>query len=312
MVRWFESQKTAHGFVGKAGEAHRIFVFSADTYGPEPDTPWQNQSEGKDLGPVLDFLLKQRGPTDVLLCFDGRSVKCRKALSEGILEKARNACDIWIIFQGTSRVGRRVAWASDNREIGIISLPIPRTALATKSRSHEAAAWSGSTHDSFYSGVPQAPWNSFPLLREADKERIMGTKPQVPPAKIFDVDRGMPLYWAERKPVAFWVDLLKCLDGKMVIDLSPGSGSVGRAALSLGIHYVAACRSESHASWLANVFDREACELITRNKSPLFEQTLAELIRTHFAEVLDQLHGRDGAVDSTPDEEVEADTRPSA
>ncbi|MCP4245199.1 MAG: hypothetical protein GY772_32080, partial [bacterium] len=60
------------------------------------------------MGLVLDFLLKQRGPTDVLLCFDGRSVKGRKGLTEGILEKARDAGDIGIIFQGTSRVGRRV------------------------------------------------------------------------------------------------------------------------------------------------------------------------------------------------------------
>ena len=35
--------------------------------------------------------------------------------------------------------------------------------------------------------------------------------------------------------------------------------------------------------------DREACELITKNESPHFEQDLAELIKTPFQDVLDQM-----------------------
>jgi len=29
-----------------------------------------------------------------------------------------------------------------------------------------------------------------------------------PSRKIFDTDRGLPLYWAERKPVNVWADIL--------------------------------------------------------------------------------------------------------
>ena len=55
------------------------------------------------------------------------------------------------------------------------------------------------------------------------------------------------------------------------------------------IQYVAATGSDKHRKWLGNALDREACELITKEKSPLFETDLCELIRTHFQYVLDQL-----------------------
>ena len=114
----------------------------------------------------------------------------------------------------------------------------------------------------------------------------------------------MPLYWQERKPVELWEDLLLSIDAKMVVDLTPGSGAAGRAAMRLGISYVAACRQESHASWLSNILDREACELIVKAKSPLFEQNLASLIKTHFAEVLAQM-GRQANAQEVSDDEAQ-------
>jgi len=89
----------------------------------------------------------------------------------------------------------------------------------------------------------------------------------------------------------------------MVVDISPGSGSVGRAALRLGIQYVAACRTDAHASWLGNVLDREACELIVKDKSPLFEQNLSTLIKKHLAEIWNVFEEQQKA----DDEEAEAD-----
>ena len=55
------------------------------------------------------------------------------------------------------------------------------------------------------------------------------------------------------------------------------------------IPYVAACRTDAHRTWLGNVLDHEACELIATDESPLFETDLAELIKTHFQDVLDQM-----------------------
>ena len=118
--------------------------------------------------------------------------------------------------------------------------------------------------------------------------------------KGFDCDRGLPLYWAERKPVAFWEDILWSLDAQFVVDLSPGSGSAGRACLRSGIQYVACCRSEAHVSWVGNILDREACEIVVTQGSPLFELGLASMVKKHFADVLQQLADQREAEDKEP------------
>ena len=89
----------------------------------------------------------------------------------------------------------------------------------------------------------------------------------------------------------------------MVIDMSPGSGSVGRACLRMGLQYQAACRTAAHASWVSNVLDRESCELIVTTKSPLFEQDLAQMIKTHFSDAISQLQEQRAATDHEPEEE---------
>ena len=47
----------------------------------------------------------------------------------------------------------------------------------------------------------------------------------------------MPLFWSERKPIDLWIDLLFCLDAKMVVDLSLGSGVAARAAMHRDVEY---------------------------------------------------------------------------
>ena len=151
------------------------------------------------------------------------------------------------------------------------------------------------------------------MISAEDKARVMGsrvsastpgeTEVPVPDPKIFDTERGLPLYWAERKPVAFWEDILWCLDAGMVIDLSPGSGSVGRACLRSGIQYLACCHTDAHASWVGNILDREACEIVVTNGSPLFEQDLATMLKKHFQDVLTQLEEQANAEDKDPDAE---------
>ena len=84
-------------------------------------------------------------------------------------------------------------------------------------------------------------------------------------------------------------DILWSLDAQLVVNLSPGSGRVGRACLRSGVHYVALCRAEGHAAWIGNVLDREACELIVTNSTPLFEQDLATMLKQHVQEVFEQL-----------------------
>ena len=313
MQKWLEKQKTAHQFVGKPGESHRVFVFNADTFGKEGQEPWkQTTDSGKDMNDCLEFMQHQTGPCDVLLSFDGRNVADRAALAKS-MQKTRHLCELWVTYKSTKRMGRRVAWAADSREMGWISLPVPRTQLAIKERGEDTAEWAESTHDTVYSGVSPVPWDGLPLISAVDKARVLGVRLSAstpdasevptPPVKIFDTDRGMPLYWGERKPVEFWEDILWSLDAEHVVDVSPGSGSVGRACLRAGIQYTALCRTESHAAWVGNILDREACELITTNKSPLFEQDLATMLQKHFQEVLEQLDQQRNAEDKAPEED---------
>ena len=107
--------------------------------------------------------------------------------------------------------------------------------------------------------------------------------------------------WAERKPVNFWKDILWSLDAQVVVDFSPDSASVGRACLRAGIQYVALCRNEAHASWVGNIMDRESCELIVKNHSPLFEQDLASMVKKHFEDVLEQLQEQGNVQEKEPD-----------
>ena len=213
-------------------------------------------------------------------------------------------------------MGRRLVWSSENREIAWISLPLNRALLSVKERGEKTAKWGKTTHDTVYMGIESVPWDGLPMISRADKAKVLTNRGDsastpdeavpVPNHKIFDADRGLPLYWAERKPVEFWEDILWSLDAAMVVDLTPGSGATGRACLRRGIQYVACCRTEAHAAWVCNILDRESCKLITESNSPLFETDLASLIEKHFEDVLRQLEQQQQAEYKEPDEDIDA------
>ena len=198
--------------------------------------------------------------------------------------------------------------------MGWISLPVARTAVAIKERGNATSAWGATTHDVVYSGVVPVPWDGLPMISRDDKARVMNKRVvsastpddevPIPSRKVFDADRGLPLYWAERKPVELWEDILWSLDAQVVVDLSPGSASVGRACLRAGIQYVALCRNEAHASWVGNIMDRESCELIVTHHSPLFEQDVAIMVKQHCKDVLQQLQKQGAAKEHEPDFET--------
>ena len=230
------------------------------------------------------------------------------------VDGTRHLCEVWIVYALQKRPGRWVAWASETREMGWISLPISRTMIATKARQDDVAAgWAPTTHESAYVGVPAARWDNVPTITLADKQQVFpgGSASTPPPENVFVADHGVPLFWQETKPVALWEDILTSLDAKMVVDLSPGSGAAGRACLRKSIPYVACCRTDAHRTWLGNALDREACVLITTDESPLVETDLAEIIKTHFQDVLDQMaemqRDEEPAVEAEEGEEGEAE-----
>ena len=192
-----------------------------------------------------------------------------------------------------------------NRETGWISFPQPLVQIPAKEREGDAKEWATSTRTSTYERVPPAPWDSLPLISYEEKKSMLGRDPARTKPNIFECDRGLPLYWGERKPVELWSDLFFCVDAKFVVDFSPGSGCAARACLELGIEYRGICRNELHQSWLANVADRDACSIITSKGSPLFEDDLAEMVKKHFDEVLEQSKGRANAEDNDPGSDAE-------
>jgi hypothetical protein len=237
----------------------------------------------------------------MLVFFDGRSRHWRREL-EKLTDKARQLTELWLIFQQTPRLGRKVCFGSDNREIAFLSLPVSRTLLPCKERKEYVAAGEKSTHDTSYTGVEPMPWQAMPLASHADKIQIMGFEGALPSAKLFDASMGSPLFWQERKPTKFWKAFLAHLDAKAVFDCTPGAGSCGRAAMELGIQHMCMAKNAEHNSWLQNVFDRQAVFVMTQNGSPLFEQDLATCINEHFKDVLDAVHQQDACKDMSLDD----------
>ena len=160
---------------------------------------------------------------------------------------ARYASELWIVYKDQNRPGRQVAWASQNRETAWISLPVPRTQVKVKSREDgtPAADWAPSTHNSAWTNVSEARWRNLPTITIQDKQEAFphNGSASTPPANVWRAEHGVPVFWQEKKPVEFWEDIIEKVDAKMVVDLSPGSGSVGRACMRNGVQYVAACGS---------------------------------------------------------------------
>ena len=197
-----------------------------------------------------------------------------------------------------------MSFASESREVALVSMPVPRTQLACKLRKDKfAAAGESTTHDTTYTGVSPMPWKAMPMISLEDKKKVMGYDPALPRVKIFDSSAGVPLFWHERKDPAFWSTFLTHLDAKCIVDLTPGSGSCARAAMDLGISYTALAMNAEHNSWLQNVLNKAAMQVIVREKSPLHEMDLAAQLQTHFQDVLDQLHAQDACKDEEPTDE---------
>ncbi len=243
----------------------------------------------------------------MLLACDGRSRQCRRAI-EAAMDSSRHLSELWVVFTPTPRLGRKVAWGSDNKEALLVSFPVQRTLLHTKDRMSFQAAGEQSTHDASYTGVDPAPWAALPFVSKEDKEKILGHAPKDPKPALFDTSTGQPLFWAERKSLDLWKAILQDLDVKAVFDLSPGSGTCGRAALELGISYVGVARQPAHVAYLNNVIDRHALHLICKAGSPLCQQDLQHCIEEHFRDILDQVKIAAESTDNAPEgDEIEID-----
>ena len=224
VVRWFGKQRLAYNFIGRPGRGHRIFVLDADTYIESGYQPCAMPHDDLNIDSIMEFMGQQVGPADILLCFDGRSINCRQAISK-VIDSSRNMSEIKLYRQPDQRMGSVVAWASENRA-GWISLPVPRTSIVAKPCGDDAAERAATTSSSCHTIFMAAPWEALSRISAADKATIIGIDPKHTPVSLCDTYRGMQLCSTQPKPIAFWSDLLLCLDAKMVVDLTPGRGVV--------------------------------------------------------------------------------------
>ena len=100
---------------------------------------------------------KSERPLHCFLVFDGRNPVDPKFLANET-EKTRKLCELWVAYNATKRLGRRVPCGSDGREMGCMSLPIPRTAMAIKERGPDAKHWGETTHDTVYVDMDAVSW----------------------------------------------------------------------------------------------------------------------------------------------------------
>ena len=140
----------------------------------------------------------------------------------------------------------RCQWASQRRVSGAKA-----NKLRTKKREVEAfsSCEEATTFNNTYTGVRFRPTLEVPLIQATEKALIF--KPSGSPIPGEDEEDGenpwsrgtsVPLFWQECKPIQFWLTLLKDLNIKAVFDLSPGSGALAEAVMSIGALCHGVCR----------------------------------------------------------------------
>ena len=294
----YEKSAAVSGFKGQPRERHRAFIFSADLLAETSKEPWKEVSEPTDSPQVsllLDFVLCKKGPFDVLIFCDGRSRKMRRVIEDKLEASGRSyIAETWVVYSGTdSSTGRNVSWGANNKEVVYIVFPCPRTSFVVKERETFNACGEASTHFGSYTGVHALSIRRLTKVRPEDKQSIMGKDEELgrPPERLADQLNGaVPIYWQERKPVAFWRQLLNDLDVRAVCDVTPGSGVLAHACLLEGWPYVGMVSTSAHSSYMQNRLDRDAVGIISTAESAMYDEDLASLIKDHFSDLVDEFN----------------------
>ena len=133
-------------------------------------------------------------------------------------------------------------------------------------------------------------------VSSADKCAILNragaltSPPEKLAARLNDV---LPLFWQERKPCDFWRQFLNDLDVRAVCDLTPGSGTLAKACMLENWAYSGITRTGAHSSFMQNKLDRDAVGVISMDGSGMHEADLAQHIKEHFSEIVEELHAAD-------------------
>ena len=297
-------------FDGKPGVEHRAFVISADLLNQEGTEPWRVASSPDPdvLATGLSFMTSRRAASDVVIAFDGCMRAPRRKLDDAMETMQSGAvAEVTIIYDKSwnSWCQRRFVLSSSNKEVGYVALPVSRARMTIKDgRQSFCGAGEGSNHYCTYTGVQMPLRTGLARITAEEKNKVFKSPEGliVPDKWVKQFRSGVPLFWHETKPAAFWVQLLQDLHVTSVIDLSPGSGVLANACMSCGISYFGICSNIVHQQWLSNVIDREALQYIAKSGTFLYQEDLATHVNDLFSDMLRQDgddEARDGDADIT-------------
>ena len=218
----------------------------------------------EELSHALTWLAKQQDDKTIILACDGRSKQIRSAMQDWLTSNvadAGHAADVWVTYESCPAdlrtPGRKIAFASNTREMLFLILPVERRYLKTQSRTFGTAAGETTTHDTTYTGVPRRPLSSLPRLSIQQKADMIGQPiPEVHGKSIqAEASKGHPLFWQEFKGISFLSAIFNELSVTSVFDLSPGCGTAAIACANNGIGYHGVCQNEKQLRWISGLLD---------------------------------------------------------
>ena len=175
-------------------------------------------------------------------------------------------------------------------EVGYVRFPTSRQRLKIKARKRFLPPGAATSHCGIFAGVPLPGVTTLPKIRREDKGQIFSggaTGGLSPQPKKWDWG-GLPLFWRESKSQTFWEELLDMFDITQILDLSPGSGALARAAMATGkATYLGLVVDTRHFTWLQTIVDTSSLRFIAK-QGPLYLADVAELITMHYKELVEE------------------------
>ena len=281
----------------KFGAANRLFVWSADLVTETTARPWKESSptpKSTATDAVLDFMAKLAGPGDFVICFDGR-MRSERANLEKKLESSGKSLDEMLITYAAdtaTKSGNKVFMGAKLHEIGYVLLPCKRQRMSVVERKDKfLPQGENSTHCSTFTNVPLPKVAALPRISTTEKAIVFpagaeGDPPRAACPSKWDFG-GVPMFWRESKSQDFWVAVLKMFNAKAIVDFTPGSGALASAAMSLGAKYTGFVEETKHLAWLQNIVDTAALKFIAGKEEVLYMEELAELISSHYQDILE-------------------------
>jgi hypothetical protein len=219
---------------------------------------------------------------------------------EDSLCKFPSCAEIFVVYSDSWNgwIKKKYFLSSEHCECGYVVSGSAKNKHNVKARDDEmTAAGEKTTHWTSLTGVPLVPRRSLPRITPQDKLKVFPEATDELPAKWSEhVPAGVPMFWGETKPIGMWATLLKQVDGKCVVDLSPGAGTLAAACLKHNIAYLGIVGVAAHMTWLTNVVDRSALKYICESGNSLYQEDLATHLKELFADVMDAEDVNDDAI----------------